>query len=192
MSEKLVMKRHLQFLTVCLLLLALPALCSAKGWRNIFPLKTTRAEVLQLLGTPLRDSPGDGEYFEVDNQTVTIRWARPDCAGQDSIIDEKSAGGDALVYQITVKPKAPGKLSDFDSTSEPDTLSPKPKYRDWISGDLNCTGRDEKGVWLNCTIAYGEKGFGYSWSKAGVVALYYFPSEEEAKAWNQKHKLCSP
>jgi hypothetical protein len=186
------MKHRLTLLIGCLLLLPLTVPCSAKEWRNILPLKTTRAEALQLLGTPLHGSSDEGEYFEIDNQTVTIRWARPDCSGQGLIVDEQLAGADALVYQITVKPKVPLKLSDLGLPSQSDITSSPSKYSGWLSQSINCSGGGEKGAWDNCSILIGQEGFGYATSKAGVIALYYFPTDEEAKAWNQKHQPCSP
>jgi hypothetical protein len=185
------MKHRLTLLTGCLWLLTLVVPCAAKEWHNISPLRTTRAEVLQLLGNPQHSQPDEGEYFEVDEQTVTIRWARPDCHGKISIIEEQPVEPEALVYQITVKPKVPLESIDPDASSESNTASPKSKYRRWLSQDINCIGNSESGVW-NCTVWDMEKGFGYSTSKGGVVALYYVPTDKEAKAWTQEHKTCSP
>jgi hypothetical protein len=184
------MKHCPALLTGCLWLLTLAVPCAAKEWRNLSPLKTTRAETLQLLGNPQHSQPDGGEYFEVDDQTITFRWMRPDCAGQDSIIDGQSAGLDALVYQITVTPKVPLAAIDSGESSKPDTASVKSKYRDWLSQEIDCIGNGEDGVW-HCTIWDGHKGFGYSTSKGGVVAIYYFPTDEEGTAWSQTHKCCS-
>lgn len=46
------MMHRLTLLLGCCWLLTLATPCSAKEWHNISPLKTTRAEVLQLLGEP--------------------------------------------------------------------------------------------------------------------------------------------
>lgn len=184
----------------CLWLLTLAAPSSARQWHNISPLKTTRAEVLRLLGEPKHSQSDGREYFEVDNQTITISWKRPDCYGRDSIIKGHSVDPDAFVYQVTVAPKVSLK-SISEVSGEPDK-APNPKvsrkrdkaalkesYRRWLSQELDCIGNDESGY--SCTIWDGQKGFGYSDSKAGVTALYYFPTDEEAKAWDQKHKPCS-
>ena len=190
---------HLALITGSLLLLTLADPCAAKEWRNIVPLKTKRADVLRVLGEPKHSQPDGREYFEVDNQTATIRWKRPDCFGRDSMIDEQSVGPDALVYQITVTPKVPlksisevsgepDKASDLKVPRKRDKAALKELYRSWLSQDIDCIGNDESGY--SCTIWDGQKGFGYTESK-GVTALYYFPTDKEARAWEQNHKPCS-
>src|SRR5215204_3897626 len=88
----------------CLINLPLP--CSAKEWRNIYPLKTTRAEVIKILGEPNKKRETGGEYFNTADGAVTIGWTRPDCnALKTSLLktslEELPIKSDALVYQIT-------------------------------------------------------------------------------------------
>jgi hypothetical protein len=183
----------------CLWLLTLAAPCSAKEWHNISSLKTTRAEVLRLLGEPKHSQSDGREYFEIDNQTVTIRWARPDCYGRASITDGVSAGMDVLVFQITVTPKIPLKLSEVSSeldqasdlkvSRKQDKAALKELYRSWLSNDLDCLCSDVSGC--SCSTWNREQGFGYSSSNIGVFEVYYGPTAEEIKAWEQNHRLCS-
>ena len=179
------MKYYLPILTgyLCgLYFLASP--CVAKQWLNIAPLYTTRAEVLQLLGNPKHNQSDDGEYFDLANEMVTFKWTHPTCGTQNPIVDESSIQADDLVLSIAVKPKVPIRLKDLDR--------PQPKsYSDLLSDDIDCLGNGEDGVW-NCTIYSGREGFGYATSKDGVVEVYYFPTDEEARAWNSEYKACQP
>jgi hypothetical protein len=179
------MKCRLLILTGCLFWLAFAASpCVAKQWRNVAPMRTTRAEVLQLLGNPKQNQSDNGEYFDLATETVTFKWVHPTCGTQNPIVDESSIQPDDLVLNIAVKPKVPIQSKDLD-------ISRPKSYSDWLSEDVDCLGNGEDGVW-NCTIINGREGFGYATSKDGVVAIYYFPTDEEARAWNSEHKSCQP
>ena len=57
----------------------------AREWNGIVPLVTTRTEVIGKLGQPLIDEKS--EYFIFEGQRVEIRWARPDCYGENRMIE---------------------------------------------------------------------------------------------------------
>jgi hypothetical protein len=193
---------HLALLIGCLWLLTFAIPCSAKEWHNISPLKTTRAEVLRLLGEPKLNQSNGREYFEVDNETVTFRWHRPDCSSPDSIIEALPISRDALVYQITVTPKVPvplellpevsgipDKIPDPKALKKRDKAALKELYKSWLSQDISCIGNP--GSASSCTMWQKENGFGYHTWKDEITTLHYFPTNEEAKAWEQSHKPCS-
>jgi len=181
----------------CLLNLPLP--CFAKEWRNIFPLKTTRAEVLKLLGEPERDEVIEGEYFKVADGIVKIRWKRADCFTKEVFNGEQSLKSDFLVYQITFIPKEPLSLdsieSEKSSAENDDSEVPgnvkeevKAVYKKWLKNDVNCMiGSDNTA----CSIMGRTNGFGYSTSNKGVTALYYYPAGKEATEWMEKLQPCS-
>ncbi len=169
-----------------LLFLAVPTL--AKSWKNIFPLQTSRAEVLNLLGSPKISLKDKSEYFIVGDQKVTFRWTRADCSGEDAITDEKLVKPNSLVYQITVVPDVALRSIDFYNSDEP-------KGATTVSGFLlssymtNCISNSSGQ--FSCSSVNSVYGFGYSNSNRGFTALYFVPTEEENKIWNGKHKPCS-
>ena len=59
-----------------LLLLFFISVGSAKAWRGIVPLKSTRADVLRILGKPSRLD----YIYDLDEGTVRIMYARQRCA----------------------------------------------------------------------------------------------------------------
>ena len=72
--------KSLILLAICgLSMLTATISCTAKDWNGIVPLKTTRADVLKILETPMHDRATKKEYFEVKGEKITIRWQRPDC-----------------------------------------------------------------------------------------------------------------
>jgi len=178
--------KHYSKLLFCLSLFFLAAPCFAESWRGITPLQTTRAEVLQILGAPQQNNADQSEYFELDEQTIIIRWARADCAGQDRIIAKpESVAPESLVYQITVKPKKPLELIEVGEPDKRPDESKDATSRRWLANDVECFGD-------NCTVTNSRKGFGYSTGKDGVVAVYYFPADAENKRRNAQYKPCSP
>lgn len=181
------MKHYLKLL--CLLWMFLFAVpCLAKSWGNIFPLQTNRLGVLDMLGEPLYDTNDGEEYFEFENQKITLTWTRPDCYGEGTIKDKKLINSESLVYQITVLPEKPLKSIEIYKKQE---LTPKTKneiYKDWLSQDVNCIGNAESG--MSCSVSDSQTGFGSSSSKEGYYALYFFPTKEENKMRKEKLPTC--
>jgi hypothetical protein len=159
--------------------------CVAKSWRGLVPLLTTRAQVLEMLGSPKLNASDQTESFDLPNEVVVIRWIRPTCGTQTPIPKGESFRPSDVVLQITVNPKVPLEMNTLDD-------NPKPKtYRDWLAEDINCVG-DSEGHWSSCSIINRHDGFGYSTGNAHITALYYFASDSEADDWNATHKSCSP
>jgi hypothetical protein len=71
-------------MAVIFLLLALTTLTpsSAKGWRDIVPLHSTRADVERLLGPPSIDR-SDITFYEFERESVSLHYAKGPC-GVDS------------------------------------------------------------------------------------------------------------
>ena len=193
------MNRRQIFLIGFFCLINLTAPCLAREWRNIFPLQTTRGELLKLLGEPQKVRAEEGEYFKIRDGIVKIRWTRPDCYGQDAVTNEPAAEAASLVYQLTFIPEEPLTLSSIESEKSirpeeyPETsgnVKPgvKSVYKKWISQDVDCLiGADN----TFCSIMGRYNGFGYSSSNKGVTALYYYPTEKESTAWKQGRPACS-
>lgn len=174
------MKKRQIFLSglLCLFVLVVP--CLAKEWRNIFPLKTTRTEVLKLLGEPAKRWETGGEYFEVENGRITISWLLPDCYLQ-SVLSEGAIKADSVVNQITFVPKAPLPIEHVEKLQPTSEL--------FFVYDGNCL-RGGNG-YFSCHLMSWKYGFGYSNSNNGVTEIYYFPNEKESTDWKEKLKPCS-
>ena len=171
------MKHRLKLLIGCLWLLILTIPCRAEGWNNIFPLKSTRADVFKLLGDPKPFQRTGPEYFEFEKQRVFIVWTLPNCFGRKLVIDEESAGPDALVYKITVEQEDPGTSKYEDEVRELLEFSKLP----------DCVGTHGG----SCGVFNSLLGFGYSRSDLGITKLEYFATEVEETAWRLKLKPCS-
>ena len=157
----------------------------AKPWRGLAPLITTRAQVLEVLGSPKLNASDQTESFDLPNEVVVIRWIRPTCGTPTPIPKGELFRPSDVVFQITVNPKVPFEMNTLDD-------NPKPKtYRDWLTEDIGCVG-DSAGRWNSCSIINRHDGFGYSTGNAHITALYYFASDSEADDWNATRKLCSP
>ena len=169
-----------------LLIFAMPTF--AKSWQNILPLQTTRAEVLNLFGSPKTSLNDKIEYFVVDNQTITFTWTRADCSVEDATVDVKSVKSDSLVYQVTVEPDAPLQSINSYTFDEPKIPAPIPGF--YLSSyQTNCLSN--RSGQFSCSSVSSAYGFGYSNSNRGFTALYFFPTNEENKIWKEKHKSCS-
>jgi len=157
----------------------------AKSWRGLAPLVTTRAQVVEVLGSPKLNPSDQSESFDLANEVVVVRWIRPTCGTQIPIPKGESFRPSDVVLQITVNPKVPLEMNTLDD-------KPKPKTdHDWLAKDIHCVG-DRKGHWNSCSIINRQEGFGYSAGNAHITALYYFASDSEADDWNATHKPCSP
>ena len=172
---------------ICIVaLLAVAALpCSARQWRGFVPLLTSRDQVLNAIGNTKHSSSDQGEYFDLPNEVVTFRWIHSDCGTDQSVANDKDLRLTDVILQITVRPKVMVRIEDSESRAKSHT------YRDWLLGDVSCIGNGENSIW-NCTLWYGQNGFGYSTSRTNVTALYYFATDAATKDWDATHKFCSP
>ena len=156
--------------------------CFAKSWRGLAPLLTTRAQVLQMLGSPKLDQSDQTESFGLPNEVVVLRWIRPTCGTQTPIPKGESFRASDVVLQITVNPKVPLETKPSEFQTNPRT------NRDWLEANVDCIGNGD-GHW-SCSIIFD--GFGYSTANGHITALYYFASASDAKDWNATRKSCSP
>jgi hypothetical protein len=182
-NKQIFMKRLiLLFGFLCLFLLTMS--CFAKEWRGIFPLKTTRAEVIKLLGEPTKRWGSGGEYFKVEDGKVTISWTHPDCYTEKPI-QESAVKSDSLVYQITF---IPNELlpNEFLQQAQKEM---QPASEIFFVFDGNCL-KGGNGT-FSCNLWAFKYGFDYSNSHNGVEALYFFPTEKELADWKEKQKSCS-
>ncbi|HKP46322.1 MAG TPA: hypothetical protein VJT50_06960 [Pyrinomonadaceae bacterium] len=76
---------------------------SAKSWRGLTPLRSTRADVEKLLGKP---QPGSRNFYKTTTETVSVAYAETPCAyGWRVPLD--------TVISLMVTPKEPLKLADL-------------------------------------------------------------------------------
>lgn len=159
----------------------------AKEWNNITPLKTTRADVIQILGNPILDDSDNGEHFNFNNYVIRFRWTRANCFAEPSKDQDKPKSMDDLVLQITVEPKYPQyeKIVEEELESEQGRKREiKDVYKKWLSSDLHCFGN-------SCTISNFTTGFGYTSSKDGFTALYYVATEADWRKLKEGLEPCS-
>ena len=69
------MKFHCRSIACVFLLLASVSVSSAKPWRGIVPLRSTRADVERILGKPTRLN----SIYDLDEGTVRVMYARQRC-----------------------------------------------------------------------------------------------------------------
>ncbi|MBK8467260.1 MAG: hypothetical protein IPL32_15690 [Chloracidobacterium sp.] len=169
--------KKLFLIVLCLGVLAIP--CLAASWNNIFPLKTTRAEVIKLLGEPKPFQRTGPEYFDHGNARVFIRWTLPNCIVKKLVIAEELAGPDALVYQIAIEPK--DYRTSLPYEKEVSEFLGLIKAKDCIASRGG-----------SCGIGHALLGFGYNRSEFGISRLDYSSSLEEMNAWISQRKLCNP
>ena len=86
----------------------------ARDWRGIVPLRTTRLEVIRLLGQPKRSQTTKIEYFDLGDKEVTINWIDPTCQKQYPIEADVTVRPEDLVLNISVFPREPIPLKDFN------------------------------------------------------------------------------
>ncbi len=157
-----------------LFLLTLP--CAAKSWNNITPLKTTRAEVIRLLGEPKPFQGKGPEYFAYDNAMVFIKWTRPNCVENKLLINEETAGPDALVYQIRINAKY-GSSLNYEKELADFLL---------ITKKEDCVGPRNG----SCGMVSSNYGFAYNRSVIGITELQFFATADEDKIWIAKQRPC--
>lgn len=72
-------KNKTRFVLLCSFLLAFADVISAKPWRGIVPLHTTRAQVRKLLGKPIFGADGSIDLYDLREGRVHIMYARQPC-----------------------------------------------------------------------------------------------------------------
>jgi hypothetical protein len=143
--------------------------CLAKEWRGIVPLRSTRSDVLKLLGDPKHTLETDGEYFDLDGEKVTLEWIDPTCE-REYPVKTKSRPGD-LVLHIYVFPKSPLPLKELGA--------PETGYM-----TLGCHPGG------SCTLWSPDAGLGFTTAKGGVTRHFYGPTVNEFTSWSVANKGC--
>ena len=72
-------KNKSRFLLLCSLLLAFSDGVSAKAWRRIVPLHSTRTQVRKLLGKPIIGGDGSIDLYDLREGRVHVMYARQPC-----------------------------------------------------------------------------------------------------------------
>jgi hypothetical protein len=186
------MKNRRRLLLSLLFLIGLIAPCYAKAWHNIFPLKTTRSEVVKLLGNPREVWTERKETFEAENGTAQITWTNPNCSAEDPVLERSAVKSDSVAYQITFVPKdpLPREFVEKEKQGDPETEDAadleNPLFEFY---SISCLKGDE-GT-FSCRQWNRMRGFGYSNTNLGVHALYYFPANKELDIWKARLKPCS-
>ena len=110
------MKRTVLIFTAVLLFpSAAPA--SAKGWRGLVPLESTREDVRRLLGTPVKGADYVVERYQLTEETVTVGYVTYRCE-VELPLGCPTAPICKLpphtVLNITVRPRRPVPVSELD------------------------------------------------------------------------------
>jgi hypothetical protein len=169
------------------LLLLLGVTVCGKSWQEISPLKTTRAEVLQMLGPPFIDPSDKSEYFGLGHEIVKLRWTRAKCFEPPSESNAVALDPSDLVIQVTVEPKAPLSYGEFEPLKLEAESRANERFPEFTVYSTNCLGGREA---MSCSFTNDKTGFGYSTSKMGTTAVYYFPTKTEWDNWKASHAAC--
>lgn len=146
--------------------------CFAREWRGIVPLRSTRAEVIKLLGPPRHLMWDYRDYFDVENAVVTFSWIDSDCRRTYPLEPDASIQLNDLVLGISLRLKQP--------VPERELHLPEGKlyFTDCLGG----------GAHSSCIFM--DDGFSYSTSNLGVTGLSYGPTQNDFKTWEQTHRGC--
>ncbi|MGI8732729.1 MAG: hypothetical protein ACR2LM_05440 [Pyrinomonadaceae bacterium] len=72
-------KNKFRFTFCCCLFLGIANIATAKSWRGIIPLHSTRSEVRKLLGKPIIGGEGAIDLYEINEGRVRVMYARRPC-----------------------------------------------------------------------------------------------------------------
>ena len=145
--------------------------CSAKEWRGIVPLHTTRSEVIKLLGQPTHLLWDYRDYFIRGDEIIRFEWIDPTCARKCPVEPDSEVRPDDLVLSISVTLKKPIPIDELHLSSDKFYL-------------MNCLGN------TGCTHWDLDGGFSFRTTKNGVTGHAYGPATNEFKAWLEAHKAC--
>jgi hypothetical protein len=164
-----------------ILLLVCPA--AAMDWNGIYPLRSTREQVVTVLGKPIGKISDFGERFRYNEEEIVILWTPKDCFSESA----RSIGSnaDSLVKRMTVIPNKPIPMERFDSMIEANPIFfDENKILRPQMQSIDCWGR-------GCGVRDNGIGFGYDVSKFGVDKIYYFAPDEEWEKWKVGRVPCT-
>lgn len=186
--------RTIVFVLMTLFIAALAQTTFGKPWKGIHPLKTTRSEVIGILGSIKETDELSRAVFWTNDGIVRVSWTRPDCVTEEFLLKEAEADDNALVFQITLEPISP--LQSIEGLREPESASVGTKtdlksvYKKWLAQDVSCL---LSGGESSCSITSSQTGFGFSSrSGTGITALYYFASTSETETFLKTLAPCKP
>lgn len=166
----------LRSILLCSVICAGSLCCYGKAWRDIVPLRSTRADVLKLLGTPHHLQWDYRDYFEVENAIVTFQWIDPNCVRKYPVEPTSAVMPEDLVLNISVSLTRP--------LTEKELKIPQGKI--WFT---DCLGSSPNGPWI-CTFMDNQEGFAFTTSHGGVTGLSYSASKQEFQDWKDTHSQC--
>ena len=166
------MRNLLEFAMCCCFILFVAMAGMGKTWNGITPLKTTRVDVIKLLGEPKpweAGQPGYAsipEHFEVDGDRVFITWTSATCFNSGHLqCDEKLVTPDSLVYRIQVVVKEANRT----------------RYENEVASFLVAIG--EKDCSISCGTYFSGTGFGYSRAAEKLYSVQYGPTYQDSSVW---------
>jgi hypothetical protein len=157
--EDLEMRSFFLFLSCVCVIIFVPASLSAKGWRTIVPLRTTRSEVEAVLGKPEDPNKMHSLVYRTDKEIVVIDYEDDQPCGHTDGWRVPSG----TVTSITVSPKLELRLSDIEFDES--------KYKKVHSPDMP----PERFIYVN-----DEEGESLDVFQERVVSLTYFPEAKDA------------
>lgn len=167
------MKCNLKTLFGCLCLtLCSAAVSHAKEWRGIKPLRSTRSDVVRLLGAPKTNQNTGAEFFDLSGEVVTIKWADPTCGRKYPIAETAVINPEDVVLSLEVFPKKAVRLSE---------LHPLP-----LTANATCLSN------VGCMLWDDEEGVAFSTSGGGVKKVSYYSTADEFKDWLREREACVP
>jgi hypothetical protein len=131
---------------------------SAKDWRGLTPLHSTRSDVDRLLGTPTNKNNADAAVYRTETEEVLVRYSTGTC------IEKWNVPGDVILF-IHVFPQKRPKLSELNLNISKYKITKDPEALDYSN------------------YANDEEGFGLDVNTVDslVHIFIYYPSAKEDK-----------
>jgi hypothetical protein len=144
---------------VCCLLISIPV--TAKEWRGIVPLHSTRADVRKLLGKPHSEESPSSDLYEVAEGRVDIMYVREKCEqGLPANWGNWNVPPDTVV-NISISLNKPIPLTELGV--------PNIKRFEWYTDDSSTTYYHDK-----------KQGIEYEVQDKKVTSITYGPTEKDS------------
>lgn len=151
------MKSSKSLVIVCWFMLTVPSTCPAKEWRDIAPLRSTRADVERLLGASNEPLP---IYFLPD-EVVYFQYSQHPCDGRYPDEKWKVPPGTVLSIRVTLKKQVPFADSRLDLS----------KFKK-VQGDHDVIGHF---YYIN-----EEEGFSIEVGQENIIGYIYEPAARDS------------
>lgn len=149
----------LRILSASFALLLLVNNSNAKEWRGIVPLHSTRSDVTQLLGTPVKKA-GRQYWYDLPDAKVWVEYSGSDCAG-----GYNPPKWTVIIFSVSMKTNVP-----FSSLKIDESQYKKDTGGD--SGMIDYYNRDE-GIIIEVSKYQGN-----------VVIIHYYPTAADEKDYS--------